>query len=157
MKKIMIASMFLVLALMVSGAMAGSRGEWAGKGERSAWLKELNLTEEQKGKIDTLRQSVRDDIAPLRNEMIKKRTELKLLWMEDNPDGAKIKAKQKEIRDLRAQMEDRLTDFRLEFRKILTPEQRTKILSLKSRRGAYPLRDKRPGASKGMRPGQGWQ
>ncbi|MBW2028600.1 MAG: Spy/CpxP family protein refolding chaperone [Deltaproteobacteria bacterium] len=156
MKKIMIASMFLVVALMVSGAMAGSRGERAGKGERSAWFKDLNLTEEQKGKIDTLRQSLRDDMAPLRNEMVKKRTELKLLWMEDNPDAAKIKAKQREIRDLGAKIEDRLTDFRLEFRKILTPEQRTKILSFKSRRGARPTQGKVPGSFRGMRPGSGW-
>ncbi|MBW1997615.1 MAG: Spy/CpxP family protein refolding chaperone [Deltaproteobacteria bacterium] len=157
MKKILVLSIFLLLALLVNGAIAGPGGEGMARGERSTWFKDLNLTEEQRGKIQSLRQSLRDDILHLRNEMIKKRTELSLLWMEDNLDAAKIKAKQREIRELRAKMEDRLTDFRLEFRKILTPEQREKVLSLKSRRGSRRPKGERPGAYQEMRLGPAWQ
>ncbi|MBW2065132.1 MAG: Spy/CpxP family protein refolding chaperone [Deltaproteobacteria bacterium] len=146
MKKMTILTISILFVFLAGVAAAASPGAGrTGKGDRLAWLKDVNLTEEQRGKIQSLRQSLKDDILPLRNEMIKKRTELKLLWMEDDPDGAKIKAKQREIRELRAKMEDRLTDFRLEFRKILTPEQRAKIPSFKFGRGSHRSMGKRPG------------
>ena len=99
--------------------------------------RDLNLTEEQQAKVDDLTKSMRKDLAPARTELIKKRMELDLLWMDDNPDAGKIKAMQKEIRDLRGTMEDKLTDLRLSILKLLTPEQRAELLTKQTQRNNF--------------------
>jgi Spy/CpxP family protein refolding chaperone len=146
-KKISILAAFLILGVLVSVVMAGPRGKFVGPGSR--WemrpspLSSLNLTEEQSEKTKGLSEALKNDIAPLRVEMIKKRMEIRLLWMQPNPDADSIKAKQKEIRVLRGQMGDKLTDFRLAIRNILTPEQRSQLLAERFGKGRF------------SRPGQG--
>ena len=102
----------------------------------------LNLTEEQQTKVDDLTKSMQKDLAPVRTELIKKRMELDLLWMDESPDADKIKAKQKEIRDLRGIMEDKLTDLRLSILKILTPEQRAELLAKQTQRNNFSRQKK---------------
>lgn len=97
----------------------------------------LNLTEEQKAKVDAMTESMQKELAPIRMELIKKRMELDLLWMDDSPNADKIKAKQKEIRDLRGIMEDKLTDLRLSVLEILTPDQRLALLTKQSKRNNF--------------------
>jgi Spy/CpxP family protein refolding chaperone len=97
----------------------------------------LNLTEEQQTKVDDLTKSMQKDLAPVRTELIKKRMELDLLWMDESPDADKIKAMQREIRDLRGIMEDKLTDLRLSILKILTPEQRAELLTKQTQRNNH--------------------
>jgi Spy/CpxP family protein refolding chaperone len=94
----------------------------------------LNLTAEQQTKVDALTESMQKELAPVRTELIKKRMELDLLWMDESPDADKIKAKQKEIRDLRGIMEDKLTDLRLSVLNLLTPEQRVELMTKQSKR-----------------------
>ena len=83
----------------------------------------LNLTAEQKTKIAEMRIAHMKDVKPLRDQMFIKRGDLRLLWQEQNPDQAKITAKQKEIRTLRDQIEDKSTNHRWAIYKELTPEQ----------------------------------
>ena len=141
MKKFMIFAVVLILVASVTVALAEPRGGKGGKdfgreGKRSPYAN-LNLTEEQKGKIDTLSESMRKELTPLRTESIKKRMELNLLWMEDSPDADKIKAKQREIRDLKGKMEDIYTDFRLSVNSLLTPEQRAELTARGAQRKHY--------------------
>ena len=133
MKKFTLFAVLIILVASFTVAMAEPRGKPGGKdsgreGRRSPYAN-LNLTEEQKGKIDAMRESLQKEMTPIRTDMIKKRMELNLLWMEASPDADKIKAKQKEIRDLRGIMEDTLTDFRLTVNSILTPEQRAELMT----------------------------
>lgn len=157
MKKIGIMAGFLVLGVLVSVVMAGPRGKFVGPGPR--WemrpspLSSLGLTEEQSEKTEGLREALKSDIAPLRVELIKKRMELRLLWMQDSPDADKIKAKQREIRDLRGQMEDKFTDFRLAIRNILTPEQRSQLLSERFGKGRFSRPGRGPRSYDRMGPG----
>ena len=72
---------------------------------------------------------------PLQEQMFTKRDEIRKLWLEPNPDQAKILAAQKEMRTLRDQMEDKTTAFCLEAAKILTPEQKEKIKFIDQCRG----------------------
>ena len=110
-----------------SGRQRVPRGKsW---GMRGSLLSELNLTEEQEGKMTALRDSQRKDMAPIRTEMLRKRAELQLLWLEDKPDGEKIKAKQKEMRETKGRIQDKMTDFRLAVHSILTPEQRSRFMA----------------------------
>jgi Spy/CpxP family protein refolding chaperone len=87
----------------------------------------LNLTAEQTAKIKEMRETQRKEVKPILEQMFTKRDELRKLWLEPNPDQVKITAVQKEMRSLRDQMEDRMTAYRLEAAKILTPEQKEKI------------------------------
>ena len=133
MKKSILFTVVLILVASLSVAMAepgGGKGgrDFGHEGRRSSYAN-LDLTEEQKGKIDVLRESLRKELSPIRIELIKKRMELNLLWMEDSPEADKIKAKQREIRDLRGKMEDQLTDLRLSVNSMLTPEQRAELLT----------------------------
>ena len=112
------------------------------EGRRSPFSN-LNLTEEQQGKIDTLRESLQKEMTPIRTDLIKKRMELDLLWMEDSPEADKIKAKQREIRDLKGKLEDRLTNHRLSFISILTPEQRAELLTKRAQRKSSFHKDKK--------------
>ncbi len=90
----------------------------------------LNLTPEQTKKIHTLQESFEKDVSPLRIQEFERNAELKMLWMQINPDPENIKTKQREIHDLKLTIEDKATDFRLGFRNILTQEQMLKFLTL---------------------------
>jgi Spy/CpxP family protein refolding chaperone len=88
-----------------------------------------NLTPEQSAKLTELRQQHDKEIIPLRNELTAKMTELRNLWLQSDPDETAIKAKQQEINDLRNRLQDKITEYRLEVSKILTPEQRAQLQS----------------------------
>jgi len=84
---------------------------------------QLNLTPEQKTKLSELQEKNWKDTISLRNEMQTKRLELRTLWTASNPDKDKILSKQKELNELRNKLQVKSTDFRLEARKVLSPEQ----------------------------------
>jgi len=145
MKKI---SLFAVLAMVLASAtfvMAQpgmSRGKMGrGWGMNPSVLSGLNLTMEQTESIRSLRESFEKDVAPLRTQKFERKAELRLLWMQTDADSEKIEAKQKEIHDLKWQIQEKTTDFRIAFRGILTPEQLSKALAtgggwgMKSHRG----------------------
>ncbi len=84
----------------------------------------LNLTDEQKSRIEALQLAHQKEVRPIREKMFDKSVELRRLWLETDPDRNKINAKQKEVRALRDQLEDKRTAFRLEVNKVLTAEQK---------------------------------
>lgn len=159
---LIIAVLFLVGSANI--AMAGHHGKGSRMGVRAGInpppLTNLNLTTEQQEKLRTLGDVHQKQLAPLRIELFKKRTELKLLWMQSDLDANKIKAKQKEIHELRGKLQEKHTDFRLDLFNILTPEQRTQFILQKCGRGHSfrgprgglhgPGHDKGPGLGPGM-------
>lgn len=92
-----------------------------------AWAAGLNLTQEQLQKMQNLRESYWKEVAPLQNELMSKRLELRSLWLQANPDQDRILAKQREINLLQANVQEKATKHRLEMRQILTPEQQAKL------------------------------
>jgi Spy/CpxP family protein refolding chaperone len=92
----------------------------------AAWAK-LNLSDEQKTKIEALVKASQKEIRPLSEKMFDKSVALRRLWLQENPDKDKILALQKEVRTLRDQIEDKSTVLRLEIRKLLTPDQQEKL------------------------------
>jgi len=98
----------------------------------------MNLTAEQTAKIDAIRANGLKDIKPILDKMFSKRGDLKLLWLEKNPDQKKIAETKKEIRALRDQMEDKIDSYRLEALNLLTSEQKEKLKSLRPRHGFAP-------------------
>jgi zinc resistance-associated protein len=118
MKKSGKLSLLLVLALAVSLGVAGSVGAQSmGKGMGHG-PGMMNLTPEQAGKIFDLKEKMHADTAGLRKQMMVKRAELGALWKAEKPDQNAIQAKQKELNGLRDQMQEKMTAFRLEAKKI---------------------------------------
>lgn len=93
----------------------------------SVWAANLNLTTEQLQKMQALREAFWKEIAPLQNELVSKRLELRSLWLQPKPDPDKILAKQKEINALTAKVQENVSKHCLEMRQILTPEQQAKL------------------------------
>ncbi len=134
MKRICVAVAFLFVVASATLVMAGPRGgkgNWGGEGWRGApaALASLNLTAEQSEKIRALRESCLKEITPIRSQLLSKRAEIRLLWIQTKLDPEKIRSTQKEIRDLIGQMQEKSTDCRLAFRNILTPEQTSRLLA----------------------------
>jgi Spy/CpxP family protein refolding chaperone len=130
-----------VMLLSVSYAFAqgpGFRpGMGAGRGDGPHWGKgpgwesrdqdkALNLTPEQKTKLNELRTKFRGENAQLIGAMVTKKIELQSLWSNPKADDKAIQDKAKEVRDLQNQMKEKAVLMRLEARKILTPEQISK-------------------------------
>ena len=133
MKKISVIVAFLFVVASATLVMAGPRGK--GKGGGGGWssgpsaLASLNLTADQSEKIRALRESCLKAATPIRSQLLSKRAEIKLLWIQTKLDPEKIRSTQKEIRDLIGQIQEKSTDCRLAFRNILTPEQTSNLLA----------------------------
>ena len=138
-KKMTILAVIIFLLTSTALAMAGPRGKGTalgkGVGMGTSMLSCLDLTAEQSEKIRTLYASLHKDVLPLRRQMFNTRAELKLLWLQTTPNAQEIKAKQKALHDLKWQIREKKTDYRLAFRKILTPDQLSKYLALRLFKG----------------------
>lgn len=119
-------------------------GQWGGRGGgpcidgSGPGASGLGLTAEQTAKMKELRDAQQKEVTPLRDKMINKRSELKLLWLQANPDRDRINAVQKEMRTLRDKMQDEMTAYRLDMLKVLTPEQQARFQAAGARRGYGP-------------------
>ena len=136
-------TLITVLAVTAFAASAFAFGPGWGRGHGGGpcygadvtALPELNLTSEQTAKINSLREAHLKDMKPLQDKMFSKRGDLRLLWLQQNPDQDKILAAQKEIRTIRDQMQDKMTVHRLNVLKVLTPEQQEKLKAFGPGRG----------------------
>jgi Spy/CpxP family protein refolding chaperone len=110
------------------GGPGWQRGPGAGfHGGYGRWASDLNLTKEQQDQLSTLRKRQWEEVKPLRDEMFQKRKEMRDLYTDPATVDATIIAKQKDLSALQQQMQDRMVQFRLEQRKIFTPEQLSKL------------------------------
>ncbi|MEN6325524.1 MAG: Spy/CpxP family protein refolding chaperone [Syntrophomonas sp.] len=120
----------LVLSMPVFAFGPGDgMGHGAGYHHHDSGWSQLNLSDAQKAKIEALQVAHRKEIRPIREKMFDKSVELRKMWLRENPDKDKILALQKEVRTLRDQLEDKATANKLEIRKVLTPEQREKLVN----------------------------
>lgn len=124
-----------LLAIIAATPVAAYREMRAGYGsgpgnvEDIAEKGDLDLTTEQKEKINTLREAHLRDISPLQERLYVKSRELKELWLAKAPDREGILAFQREVQALRNQLMEKITSYLLDVRQILTPEQQAKIRS----------------------------
>jgi Spy/CpxP family protein refolding chaperone len=126
-------SLTLALALMATFALAQGPGFGRGYGPGTGYGAGYNspaipnLTAEQSAKMQALQQAHLTKIGPLQQALLSKRLELRSLYLAPNPDQAVLLAKQKEILNLQAQMQEEATNYRLEVRQGLTPEQQAQL------------------------------
>ena len=129
MKKTMIAlALVAVMFLGVSYVFAQDPGAgpshgWRhGQEHRGHW-DTLNLTPEQKAKFQELRRKFIAENAQLIGGLVAKRLEFNSLWTDPKADSQAILAKERELRDLKNRMKDKIIQYKLEARSSLTPEQ----------------------------------
>jgi Spy/CpxP family protein refolding chaperone len=135
MKKLTLVLMAATLGILLTVpafAFGPGEGRSPGGGRDEGYcskpaLWKLNLSNEQKTKIEALQTAHLKEVRPLREKVFDKSVELRRLWLQANPDKDKITFVQKEVRVLRDEMQDKVTAMRLEIRKILTPEQNEKL------------------------------
>lgn len=91
----------------------------------------LDLTQEQLTQMQQLRKAYFEETYPLREQILERRMELRRLLLSEKPDEGKIMAVQREISDLHSKLAEKRTQLRLEISKMLTPEQKGKLLSFR--------------------------
>ena len=124
------------LAIIPQGASAQGppwRKDWEDRGHRGMmgpmhgpmmdWVSQLNLTPDQSAKLQELRETYLRDTLAWRNELVIKRFDMRDLMRDSQSDPNAILAKQKEISDLEAKIQERGVLLHIEMRKVLTPEQ----------------------------------
>ncbi len=130
---------------LAEGPRGGGRGHGQGQGgghgefgpemriERMA--KRLDLSEDQIASIKEIRENGRSDSQELRKQMLRLRNEKQGEMLKDDPSTKKVLALTTELGDLRTKMQTNRMANRLEVRKVLTPEQRDKMLLAGKDRG----------------------
>ncbi|MGQ9693988.1 MAG: Spy/CpxP family protein refolding chaperone [Thermodesulfobacteriota bacterium] len=114
---VIVLSLVLAAALMTSAAFAGPwGGRFYGMGPGIA-----NLTPEQSAKILALQQANLEKVNPIQQELFAKKTELRSLWLNPNPDQAKINALQQEIFNLVDQLQQESIKLRADILKVINP------------------------------------
>jgi Spy/CpxP family protein refolding chaperone len=129
MKKTMVAlGVVGVMALTAATAFAWGPGMGRGIGSGvGPGMAGVNLSAEQVAQIQKIQSDRYAEMAPVRNEMVTKRTELQALFREPALDQAKIAATHKEITALQAQMQEKALAARMAVAEVLTPEQRAQM------------------------------
>ncbi len=129
-KTIIVLGLAVVMFLGVSYVFAQDPGAGPGYGygwmhgqeHRGCWDK-LNLTPEQKAKFQELRRKFIAENAQLIGAIVAKRLELRSLWTDPKADSQAILTKERELRDLKNRIRDKVIQYKLEARSSLTPEQ----------------------------------
>ncbi len=151
MKKVLVV---LAMALVLAGATyVYAVGPGPGPGPREGCMgfgKGASLTEEQRTQLHELRQKFHSQTAELREQIWAKRQELRTLWSDPKSTSDVILQKEKELRDLQDQMNDKAVQMKLEARTIFTPEQLAEFGKL-----GGPGSGRGPGRGHGMGLGHG--
>ena len=123
MKKMIVATLGIALLATSGLALAQGWGRGAGMGlgpgggmGLGPCAANLNLTAEQIKEMQDLRTKHFNETSTLREALFARNTELRSLWAQSNPDEKVIVAKQKEVNDLRAQLQEMAVKHQLQAR-----------------------------------------
>ena len=104
----------------------------------------LNLTDAQKEEARNLQKRHLKDVYSLEDKLTEQKRALKGLWLEKTPDEDKIFALKKEMMNTKNKLTQNKLDYQLSVIKLLTPEQKEKLKSLKDSMGGGMMMDKAP-------------
>lgn len=116
---------FFLLLLHVSPAWAQQPMQGRKTGGRPPCLlpEDLRLTGEQIEGMNSIQRRYLEDITSLRNHLLNRRYQFRRLLSDPTSEAAEIRSKQKEVFALENQIEERILDYQLKMRDILTPQQ----------------------------------
>ncbi len=143
--KIRLVIILVMCLLILRVAFAGAqwhvqRGMGRGHGHHPSWHPEdLQLTAEQVKKLESIQGSYLNDITPLRNDFLNKRYELMRLIADPTSKADDIRAKQEETLALETQIQEKVINYQLKVREILTREQ-FKLWISRYKMGHGPMR-----------------
>jgi Spy/CpxP family protein refolding chaperone len=84
---------------------------------------DLRLTPEQTEKLKSIQARYLNDITALRNDLLHKKYELKRLMSDPRSKSHEIRRKQQEAFALETRIQEKVVDYRLKVREILTAQQ----------------------------------
>jgi Spy/CpxP family protein refolding chaperone len=140
-KLLMILVTVIIVTVFAASTVAygNERGRGHGGGPyddcEPAVLSQLNLNVEQTTKINAFRGAFLKDSKPLQDCILSKRGDLKLLWLQQNPDQEKILSLQRGIGALKDQLQEKRDVYRRNVYNVLTPKQKEKLKSYGPGRG----------------------
>ncbi|MEO0216065.1 MAG: periplasmic heavy metal sensor [candidate division WOR-3 bacterium] len=120
--KVLLLSLFLILM----GLSYGQPPEME-ENPPEDFLQKLNLSPEQRTKIEDIKTETRKIVIPLRSQIELSEIELQQEFKKEKPDRDKIMKIAKKIHELKWQIEEANIDERLKIHSILTPEQIEKL------------------------------
>jgi len=128
MKKLfIIIAVLIVSATVVAPTYAIQADKKLGSHKEFCFKKHFGLSDQQLVKMKELKNRFHTDARNLRYNLEIKRIEMRKLFTDPKTDDETLLAKQKEIRDLRQQLSEKKAQMKIEWRKILTPEQIAKL------------------------------
>jgi len=104
-------------------------------GQIAMALKHLDLSDDQREKIEALREKTREENLEARKSLVRLKNELHGVMLEDSPDAAEAGRLIERIGDLRTRMRIERMETRLAIRNLLTPEQRDRLIAHLGRGG----------------------
>lgn len=107
-----------------------------GKGE-PPWIKDLNLSAEQKNRLKAIHEEARKNSEGLRQQLMEADQQMRQLW-ESNAAPEKLRQQHQQIQKLRQQLDDKRFETRLAEQQVFTPEQRTQLTKLMQQRPERP-------------------
>lgn len=132
----MIVSLFLVGSLVAQPARRNVNGHGhRGKGDGTRMAQELGLSKEQQAQLKELRQKHKTERPNTREEVKALRRQIAEELKKNSPSKSKIKTLADRIGEIHAANAVRMADHMLEIKKILTPEQFSKMLDMKEQKG----------------------
>jgi len=117
---------FLVSSCAPSFAQMPRKGQGMhhkGLATKCSTLENLGLSEEQRDSLKRLDDRFKDRILDLRNTLMLKRLELRGLLRDPGAEQDAIQTKSGEMGALREVLQQKILDYQLEIRRILTPDQ----------------------------------
>ena len=113
------------VALLPQNSVTAQTPDQPGKTTRKdkeVWMQKLNLTADQKTKIQAIKAKYKPQMETKR-QALKKAMEEKRTLMKNSASDDQLRAKHKEIQALRQELGDLALENKLEIRKVLTSEQ----------------------------------
>jgi Spy/CpxP family protein refolding chaperone len=132
-RSLIILAVIFASTAVVASANAFQHSDPGGMYQKFGFKQYLNLSEEQVAKMKDLRNRFRTETRDMRYNLAIKRIEMQKLFTDPNTDDIALFAKQKEIDNLRMLRADKRAQLKIEWRKILTPEQIAKLDSIPPR------------------------
>ena len=157
---LIVAVVIPIIAIVWALPSDAHRGKRGWKKARKAPMEALELSTEQRTKLESLNLERSKKMAQLRADLKVARLDLRAAMRQDNPDPAEVKARVAAVNKARSLILESKVNHRLKVNNVLTPEQRNKLREVRrdrSKRGCGKMWRKR-GYGKGFqgmgRPGK---
>lgn len=128
MKRYLLFGVVLILFFCAADSFAQGPGRGQGRakvleGRGCTSLEGIGLSEEQRASIRKVEGRYWSEIASRREKMMIRHLELEALLRDPDATGRAIREKSREIGELQGEIREKMVDYQIEIRAILTPDQ----------------------------------